>query len=87
MPRVARHGDHTACRASLISGASRTYVNGPRVIRLGDTADHGGVVITASETTFYAEGPPVARIGDLFNCAIHGINPIVEGSPDTFDGD
>ncbi len=25
---VARHGDHTACGAALISGAVRTFVNG-----------------------------------------------------------
>jgi uncharacterized Zn-binding protein involved in type VI secretion len=25
---VARHGDHTACGARLISGAMRTFVNG-----------------------------------------------------------
>lgn len=25
---LARHGDHTACGAALISGATRTFING-----------------------------------------------------------
>ncbi|WP_410694492.1 PAAR domain-containing protein, partial [Chryseobacterium sp. SIMBA_038] len=34
------------------------------IIRLGDTTDNGGVVVTASTTMEY-EGRPVARKGDL----------------------
>lgn len=85
MPEVARDGDPTACGASLISGATRTRANGLLVVRLGDTGTHGGEVITASTRTF-AEGPGVARIGDIYDCPIHGPNPIVAGSNDTFSG-
>lgn len=85
MQKVARHGDLTACGASLISGATRTQVNGRLVVRLGDPGTHGGEVITASTKTF-AEGPAVARVGDIYGCPIHGPNPIVTGSEDTFSG-
>ena len=51
----------------------------PLVIRLGDTSDHGGAVITSSRD-YKAEGIFVARIGDILDCPIHGPNPIVEGS-------
>lgn len=54
----------------------------PLIIRLGDTADHGGAVVTAASKSL-AENQRIARIGDIFNCAIHGPNPIVEGSPNT----
>ena len=87
MPNVARDGDATACGASLISGASRTFANGKPVVRLGDGHSHGGTVISASGTVS-AEGSMVARIGDLVSCPLpgHGVNPIVGGSPDTFAG-
>lgn len=39
-------------------------------IRLGDTTDHGGKVITASQTMRYA-GRRVARQGDLMGCPLH----------------
>ncbi|OCG00733.1 hypothetical protein A9G10_03860 [Gilliamella sp. wkB308] len=50
------------------------------VIRLGDSTDHGGKVITASSTMIVL-GKPVARVGDLVSCPIknHGVNPIIEG--------
>ena len=51
----------------------------PLVIRLGDTADHGGAVTTSS-ADYKAEGIFVARVGDTFTCNIHGPNAIVEGS-------
>ena len=40
------------------------------LIRLGDTTDHGGEVITASETMRYC-GRRVARKGDRVNCPQH----------------
>lgn len=86
MPLVARHGDLTACGASLISGAKRTKVNDRLVIRLGDTGSHGGEVVTAS-SKFSAEDKKVARVGDTYACPIHGENPIVQGSEDTTDED
>lgn len=49
------------------------------VVRLGDTSDHGGEVIT-SAAKWRCKGPLIARKGDLFDCPLHGVNPIVEGS-------
>lgn len=53
----------------------------PLVIRLGDTSDHGGVVVS-SASKYSFEGMLVARKGDMFSCPLpgHGVNPIVEGS-------
>ena len=51
----------------------------PLVIRLGDTGSHGGKVVTAA-ATWRAEGAMIARKGDLYDCPIHGVNPIVDGS-------
>lgn len=53
----------------------------PKIIRLGDTSDHGGQVITAAQSVL-CEGKRVARKGDLFDCPVedHGVNPIIEGS-------
>ena len=56
----------------------------PPLARLGDATCHGGVIITGSPTT-YDNGPPIARIGDLHACPIHGVNCIVTGSPTTSD--
>lgn len=51
----------------------------PLAIRLGDSSDHGGAVITSASKTYY-EDKLAARVGDSFSCPIHGVNPIVEGS-------
>jgi uncharacterized Zn-binding protein involved in type VI secretion len=51
------------------------------VIRLGDTTDHGGEVVSASRWMKF-RGISVARVGDLVNCPEHpDTNPnfIVEG--------
>ena len=51
------------------------------MVRLGDSTDHGGEVITASETMRYG-GRRVARKGDHVECPQHpDVNPnvIVEG--------
>ncbi len=51
------------------------------LIRLGDTTDHGGEVITASETMRYG-GRRVARKGDEVSCPRHPDvkpNSIMEG--------
>jgi len=53
------------------------------VIRIGDPGSHGGAVSSGSPDTF-ANGLKVARIGDTYDCPIHGPNPIASGSPDTF---
>lgn len=54
----------------------------PLIMRLGDTSDHGGAIISAASRT-KAEGAFIARVGDILDCPIHGPNPIVEGSPNT----
>jgi uncharacterized Zn-binding protein involved in type VI secretion len=46
------------------------------VSKVGDTSDHGGAIMTGSGS-FEVNGIPVARIGDMFACPIHGNNPIV----------
>ncbi|WP_321788588.1 PAAR domain-containing protein [Paraburkholderia sp. J94] len=56
-------------------------------IRLGDTTDHGGVVVTASNTMDY-DGRPVARKGDLIECPLHPQiqpNAILEGDEEISD--
>lgn len=54
----------------------------PRIIRLGDSGSHGGSVTTASPDV-WADGARVARVGDTYDCPIHGPNPITTGSPNT----
>jgi uncharacterized Zn-binding protein involved in type VI secretion len=87
MPGVARDGDTTGCGASLISGATKTYVNGRLIVRLGDGSSHGGVVVSGSSKVI-VEGSPVARIGDSHSCPIpgHGVTVIVSGSDNVICG-
>ena len=57
------------------------------LVRLGDTTDHGGEVITASETMRYG-GRRVARKGDEVKCPQHPEvqpNLILEGDPKITD--
>ncbi|PHM72388.1 PAAR domain-containing protein [Xenorhabdus sp. KJ12.1] len=55
---------------------------GKAVIRLNDTTDHGGKVITAIDGYVYL-GVPIAAKGDLVTCPqCKGIFPIIEGSSD-----
>jgi uncharacterized Zn-binding protein involved in type VI secretion len=51
------------------------------VARLGDTSDHGGVIIS-SGSKYRCDGILVARVGDLHSCPIpgHGITAINTGS-------
>ncbi|MDD9910178.1 MAG: PAAR domain-containing protein [Ahrensia sp.] len=51
----------------------------PKIVRLGDTSSHGGVVTTGANK-WRCEYQRIARIGDILDCPIHGPNPIVEGS-------
>lgn len=47
------------------------------IIRLGDATDHGGEVVTASETMQF-DGRRVARKGDKVVCKVHpGVAPNV----------
>lgn len=56
-------------------------------IRLGDSTDHGGLVITAS-TPDLIEGRPIARVGDTVTCPIDGHGPtvIITGDAGTLIG-
>jgi len=51
----------------------------PAVARQGDAISHGGSIIGGAART-QAEGKPVARQGDLVNCAQHGMQTITGGS-------
>jgi uncharacterized Zn-binding protein involved in type VI secretion len=48
------------------------------VARLSDTGSHGGKIINGSNSIF-VNGRPMARVGDLYACPIHGNNPIISG--------
>ncbi len=43
---------------------------------MGDDCTHGAKIITGSATRL-VNGQPVARMGDLVDCPLHGINPII----------
>jgi uncharacterized Zn-binding protein involved in type VI secretion len=49
------------------------------IVRLGDEGSHGDVVVTSAAHS-WAEDILIARVGDIYDCPIHGPNPIVEGS-------
>ena len=53
----------------------------PSIARLGDTSDHGGVIISSASLT-KVNGILVARVGDLHSCPIpgHGVTAITTGS-------
>ncbi|PHM37473.1 PAAR domain-containing protein [Xenorhabdus innexi] len=52
------------------------------IIRLNDTTDHGGKVITAIDSYVY-QGVPVAAKGDLVACPkCKGVFPVEEDSND-----
>jgi uncharacterized Zn-binding protein involved in type VI secretion len=53
------------------------------VARLGDTGTHGGAIITGSPNV-WVNGRPVARVGDIYACPFHGLNPIIKGSNRTW---
>lgn len=55
---------------------------GNAVARIGDTSDHGGVIISSASKTI-VEGKLVARVTDRHSCPIpgHGVTQITTGSP------
>lgn len=55
---------------------------GTAVARLGDLGSHGGKIVTSAQKTM-CEGKLVARVTDIYDCAIHGPNPILTGSTNT----
>ena len=56
---------------------------GKPVARLGDPGSHGGSISTGS-SPIYVNSLPVACVGDLYACPIHGPNPITSGAPHAF---
>lgn len=56
------------------------------IARLGDSSDHGGVIISSGSTS--VEGALVARVGDMHSCPIpdHGVTAILNGSPNFTEG-
>lgn len=56
------------------------------LIRLGDSTDHGGKVISASKTMRF-DGRFVARKGDEVSCPLHDIRPnlIIDGDASMTD--
>jgi uncharacterized Zn-binding protein involved in type VI secretion len=60
--------------------------NGKGVIRLGDSTDHGGMVVSATHEVTDM-GKPIACVGDQVQCPkCEGVFPIVEGDPDCIIG-
>lgn len=55
---------------------------------LGDGATHPGQIITSCSRHYANNGKLIARQGDIFDCQIHGPNPIVGNvsSKVTFEG-
>lgn len=51
----------------------------PLIVRLGDAGSHGGSVIS-SASKWRCEGALIARKGDIYDCPLHGPNPITGGS-------
>ena len=49
------------------------------VARVGDTSDHGGVIIDTPLVDTFADGIKIAAIGSLHACPIpfHGTTPII----------
>jgi uncharacterized Zn-binding protein involved in type VI secretion len=57
----------------------------PGVSRIGDEGSHGGTISTGSSTSM-ADGTFVCRNTDIYDCDIHGPNPIECSSSVTVDG-
>lgn len=53
----------------------------PNIIRLHDPTSHGGAVTTVAATSFTVGGIPVACVGDMCSCPVHGTGTIIEGDP------
>jgi uncharacterized Zn-binding protein involved in type VI secretion len=47
-----------------------------RAVRVGDTTDHGGRVISGDDTRIINDRK-VARLGDLVDCPLHGLTRII----------
>ncbi|MHB1001986.1 MAG: PAAR domain-containing protein [Armatimonadota bacterium] len=84
---AARLGDTSSHGGTIISGASRTLINGIPAARKGDLHScpiegHGVTQIVTGSDSVDIEGSPAARVGDSTGCGA----VINSGSPDTFIG-
>lgn len=84
---IARLGDSSNHGGQIISGASRTLVNGRPAARKGDQhfcplEGHGVTPITTGSDRTMIEGQLAARVGDSVGCGA----VITSGSPDTEAG-
>ena len=82
---IARLGDSSSHGGTIISGASRTMINGIPAARKGDQHScpiHGVNSITTGSDSVFIEGSPAARVDDSCGCGA----VIISGSPDTFAG-
>jgi uncharacterized Zn-binding protein involved in type VI secretion len=73
MPQVARLGDASSHGGVIVSSASKTYVNGVLVARVGDSHScpipgHGVTPITNGSGNFTCEGAVTAVIGSVCGC-------------------
>jgi uncharacterized Zn-binding protein involved in type VI secretion len=84
MIKIARHGD--ICGGAIIATATKTFVNGKKVARIGDrvtshgTGGHSGAVMIEGSTDVFAEGIGVCRYGDAASCG----HRVTTTSPDTY---
>lgn len=86
MPAQARMGDPSSHGGAIITGASKTMVNGIPAARMGDLhvcpiPYHGVTPIVSGSSDTIIEGKPSARVGDVTACGA----AIAAGSPNTVD--
>jgi len=84
---LARLGDRSTHGGTIITGATRTFVNGIPAARKGDLHScpiqgHGVTPITTGSASILIEGQPAARVGDVTGCGA----TISSGSPDAEAG-
>ena len=74
------------------ASAPRGYGSG--VGHIGDKCTHGAIIVTGAPN-IDSNSLPVARLGDLVNCPLHGLNPFIsacsptvyrDGKPVTING-
>jgi uncharacterized Zn-binding protein involved in type VI secretion len=68
---LARLGDTSDHSGEIITGASRTLVNGKPAARKGDLHScpvHGVTTIETGSEKTWIEGQPAARVGDRTGC-------------------
>lgn len=82
---IARLGDVSDHGGVIITSASKTYVNGILVARVGDLHScpipgHGVTAITNGSGKFFCEGAVTAVVGSVCGCGAS----ITTGSPNSF---